>query len=464
MHEKCAVFGVYASGLERVEVARLVHTGLWTLQHRGQESTGISVSDGATIRTHKGQGLVAHVYDEASLRPLAGHIAIGHNRYSTSGGDGVRHSQPVTSDAGLLALAHNGNLPTVVPLAHALSDAGVDITGANDSELMHAALERELSSGASLDDAVRESFPLFTGAFSLALLAPGALAAVRDVRGIRPLALGRIGEGVNAGYVISSETCAIDAVGGTFLRDVRPGELLVIDERGLRSVQLAPGKEQLDIFEFVYFARPDSVLLGRRVNEVRRQFGIQLAREHPVPVDVVIPVPDSGVPAAIGYAGEAGLQLDVGLVKNRYIHRTFIQPAQQLREHGVRMKLNPIAEVLRNRRVAVVDDSLVRGTTARQIVAMLRRAGAREVHYLVSSPPVRYPDIYGIDLPNAADLVAARMSVEDIRQSIDANSLAYLSYDGMIAATGLPDDHFTTSCFSGVYPLEAVHGAVPAHA
>ena len=456
MHEKCAVFGVYAPGLESAEAARLVHTGLWTLQHRGQESTGISVSDGATIRTHKGQGLVAHVYDEASLGRLVGRIAIGHNRYSTSGGNGLRHSQPVVDDKMLLALAHNGNLPSVAALSRSLTDAGVDITGANDSELMHAALGREMARGVSLEDAVRMCFPLFTGAFSLALLTPRALAAVRDVRGIRPLSLGRIGDG----YVVSSETCAIDAVGGTFLRDVRPGELIVMDENGMRSVQLEPGKEQLDIFEFVYFARPDSMLLGRRVNEVRRQFGIRLARECPVDADVVIPVPDSGVPAAVGYAGETGIPFDIGLVKNRYIHRTFIQPAQRLREVGVQLKLNPIAEVLRGRRVAVVDDSLVRGTTARQIVAMLRHAGARAVHYLVSSPPVRYPDIYGIDLPSPADLVAATKSVDEIRQSIGAESLTYLSYDGMIAATGLREDHFSTACFNGVYPLENLDRSV----
>ncbi|MEO7216771.1 MAG: amidophosphoribosyltransferase [Gemmatimonadaceae bacterium] len=440
---------MFAPSLQGAEVARLVHTGLWTLQHRGQESTGISVSDGTTIRTHKGPGLVAHVYDEASLRPLVGHIGIGHNRYSTSGGDGQRHAQPVTSFANRLALAHNGNLPNLELLSRVLLDAGIDITDANDSELMHAALDRELSRGAKLEDAVRTCFPLFTGAFSMSLLTPGALAAVRDVRGIRPLALGRIG----TGYVVSSETCAIDAVGGTFLRDVLPGELVMIDEHGLRSVQLAAGREQLDIFEFVYFARPDSMLMGLRVNEVRRQFGMQLAREHPVHADVVIPVPDSGVPAAIGYASATGIPLDVGLVKNRYIHRTFIEPAQRVRERGVRMKLNPITEVLRGRSVAVVDDSVVRGTTARQIVAMLRHAGAREVHYLVSSPPVKFPDIYGIDLPNTEDLVAARMSVEEIRQSMGADSLAYLSYNGMIAATGRPEESFCTACFSGVYPL-----------
>ena len=449
--EKCAVFGVYAPGQE---ASRLVHTGLWTLQHRGQESTGISVSDGTVIRTHKGQGLVAHVYDEASLRPLVGHIAIGHNRYSTSGGDGLRHSQPVTGGANLLSLAHNGNLPSVTLLSRALTDAAVDPGDANDSELMHAVLERELEMGASLEDAVRRNFPLFTGAFSLALLTGSSLAAVRDARGIRPLALGRLGDG----YIVSSESCAIDAIGGTFLRDVRPGELVVIDENGLRSVQITAGREQLDIFEFVYFARPDSILLGRRVNEVRRQFGINLAHEHPVRADVVIPVPDSGVPAAIGYSGETGIPLDFGLLKNRYIHRTFIRPAQSLRESGVRMKLNPIVEVLRGKRVAVVDDSIVRGTTSRQIVQMLRGAGASEVHFLVSSPPVRFPDVYGIDLPNAADLLASRMSVEQIRQFIGADSLSYLSYEGMIDATGLQEHNFSTSCFSGVYPISAEDG------
>lgn len=442
------MFGVYVPG---VDAARFVHTGLWTLQHRGQDSSGISVSDGAAIRTHKGQGLVAHVYDESILRSLAGHIAIGHNRYGTSGGDAPRHSQPVTSASNLLALAHNGNLPDVAMLSRALYDAGVDTAGANDSEMMQAALEHQLARGASLPEAVRECFPLFTGAFSLALLTTGALAAMRDVCGIRPLALGLVGDG----YVLSSETCAIDAIGGTFLRDVRPGELIVIDEHGLHSTQVAPGNESLDIFEFVYFARPDSILLGRRVNEVRRQLGIRLAGEHRVDADVVIPVPDSGIPAAIGYSGAAGIPLDFGLVKNRYIHRTFIRPAQGLRESGVAMKLNPIPEVLRDKRVAVVDDSVVRGTTSRQIVRMLRGAGAREVHYLVSSPPVKFPDIYGIDLPRTTDLLAATMSVEEIGRFIGADSIGYLSYEGMIAATGLPEDRFCTSCFSGVYPLAA---------
>ncbi len=436
MREKCGIFGVCGPGLE---AARLVHTGLWTLQHRGQESSGISVSDGETIRTHKGPGLVAHVYDEAALSRLAGPMAIGHNRYSTSG-----------------ALAHNGNLPDVSRLVAFLENNSIATAGANDSELMHRAIEYRLSTGASLEDAIRECFDLFTGVFSLLLMTRNEIAAVRDSHGIRPLSLGRL----HAGFIFSSETCAIDAAGGVFVRDIRPGELVVVDKGGLRSVQLVNGEEKLDIFEFVYFARPDSILLGRRVNEVRRNLGVNLAREHAVSADVVIPVPDSAIPAALGYAGETGLPLDFGLLKNRYIHRTFIRPAQSLRENGVKLKLNPIPEVLRGRRVAVVDDSIVRGTTARQIVEMLRHSGAQEVHFLVSSPPVRFPDFYGIDTPRPDELVASGMSVEETREYIGADSLAYLSYEGMMHATGLPESRFSTSCFSGVYPVDIGPNAI----
>ncbi len=447
MREKCGIFGIFGHGLE---AARLAHTGLWTLQHRGQESSGISVSDGSAIQTHKGPGLVAHVYDESTLNRLSGHAAIGHNRYSTSGGSSAAHSQPVTSHRNLVALAHNGNLPGTSALRKFLGDVGVKTAGANDSELMHSAIEHRLSTGLSLEDAIRTCFDLFTGVFSLLLLTRNEMAAVRDPHGIRPLSLGE----VSGGYVFSSETCAIDAIGGIFIRDVRPGELIVVDRHGLRSAQLAPGDEKLDIFEFVYFARPDSILLGQRVNEVRRKLGVNLAREHPLEADVIVPVPDSAIPAALGYSREAGIPLDFGLLKNRYIHRTFIRPAQSLRESGVRLKLNPIPEVLRNRRVAVLDDSIVRGTTARQIVAIIRECGATEVHFLVSSPPVRFPDFYGIDTPRPDELVAAGMSVDETRKHIGADSLAYLSYDGMIRATGLPESRFSTSCFSGIYPVD----------
>lgn len=315
---------------------------------------------------------------------------------------------------------------------------------------MHSALEHYLRQGASLEQAVQECFGFFTGVFSLLLMTRQQLAAVRDSYGIRPLSLGT----VNDGFVFSSETCAIDAVGGTFLRDIRPGELVVADGDGLRSLQIRSGEEKLDIFEFVYFARPDSLLLGQRVNEVRRKLGINLARERPVAADVVIPVPDSGVPAALGYASGSGIPFDFGLLKNRYIHRTFIRPAQNLRESGVQMKLNALPEALRNRRVAVVNDSLVRGTTARQLVQLLRRHGAKQVHFLVSSPPVRFPDFYGIDTPQPDELIAASRSVEQTRRWLGADSLAYLSYEGMVAATGCPAERFSTACFNGSYPVE----------
>ncbi len=446
MREKCGVFGVRGAGLE---ATRLVHTGLWTLQHRGQESSGIAASDGKNIRAHKGAGLVAHVYDEASLSRLPGHQAVGHNRYSTSGGAAAGHSQPVTSADGRLALAHNGNLPRVARLAAFLQSQSLSTAGANDSELMHQALEYHLRRGASLEEAVEECFDLFTGVFSLVLMTRNELAAVRDRHGIRPLSIGL----VNGGFVFSSETCAIEAVGGKFLRDVRPGELVVADAAGLRSRQVRNGTERLDIFEFIYFARPDSLLMGRRVNEVRRRLGETLAREHPVSADVVIGVPDSGVPAALGYAAESGIRFDHGLVKNRYIHRTFIRPAQNLRESGVRMKLNTLPEVLRDRRVAVVDDSIVRGTTARQLVQLLRQQSVREIHFLVSSPPVRFPDFYGIDTPQPDQLIAASRSIAKTREWLGADSLAYLSYAGMIQATGWPADRFCTACFNGEYPV-----------
>ncbi len=441
------MFGVYGRSLE---AARLVHTGLWTLQHRGQESSGISVADGETIRTHKGPGLVAHVYDEPVLDRLTGHIAIGHNRYSTSGGSHADHSQPVTGADQRVVLAHNGNLPSVARLLAHLEQQHVDTTGANDSELMHRAIELAMRGGADLETAVRESFDLFTGVFAMLVMARDRLVAVRDRHGIRPLAIGR----VDGGFVVSSETCAIDAIRGTFLRDIAPGEMVVIDDDGLHSTQIVEGHQKLDIFEFVYFARPDSVLLGRVVNQVRQDLGAHLAMEHPVAADVVIPVPDSAIPAAVGYARASGIPLDFGLLKNRYIHRTFIRPAQRLRESGVRLKLNPIPGVLRGKRVAVIDDSIVRGTTAKQIVDLIRGSGAREVHFLVSSPPVRFPDFYGIDTPHRGELIAARMSVDEIRRFIGADSLGYLSYSAMIAATGLPEDVFSTSSFNGVYPVD----------
>ncbi|MAG59620.1 amidophosphoribosyltransferase [Candidatus Woesebacteria bacterium] len=447
MGEKCGIFGVFGKGLE---AARLVYFGLWSLQHRGQESSGIASSDGRRIHIHKGEGLVAHVYNDANLRSLPGHSAIGHNRYSTSKGSNPLHSQPVLKKRGLLALAHNGNLPSMRKLEGFLKGVKINTSLLNDSGMMHEALSYYLKRGYDLEDAVRECFPLFTGVFSLLLMTKDKMVAVRDQFGIRPLCLGQL----NGGYVISSETCALDTVGATFLREIRPGEMVTLTPNGKTSRQLRKSNQKLDIFEFVYFARPDSILLGKRVNEVRRNLGFNLAREHPIKADVVIPVPDSAIPAALGYAEQSGTRFDHGLIKNRYIHRTFIRPGRRLREFDVELKLNPIENVIKGKRVVVIDDSIVRGTTSKRLVDIIRKAGAKRVHLCVSSPPVRFPDFYGINTPNQKDLIAAGMQIKDIPKYVGADSVNYLSYKGMLRSTGLPENVFSTSCFTGVYPAD----------
>lgn len=446
--EKCGVVGVFGKGLE---AARLTHIGLWALQHRGQESSGISASDGKKIRTHKDIGLVAHVYGEEHLDMLKGHMAIGHNRYSTSGSSTKEHAQPVIRDDGLLALAHNGNLPSTKRLEQSFAEKGVDITGYNDSEMMHEAIRYYLTRGESLEEAIAKSLPLFTGVYSLLVMTKNKIAAVRDQCGIRPMAIGKL----NGGYIIASETCALNTVNATYIREVKPGELVVVDKNGLHAYQLVKGKQRLDVFEFVYFARPDSKILGRSVNEARRALGMNLAREHHMlKADVVIPVPDSGIPAALGFSQISGIPFDHGLIKNRYIHRTFIRPAQKLRERDVELKLNPLPEVLKGKRVVVIDDSIVRGTTSKKLVDILKKAGARQVHLLVSSPPVRFPDFYGINTPNQKELIAAHKSLKDITGFIGADSVRYLSYEAMLEAVGLPERKLCTSCFTGDYPID----------
>jgi amidophosphoribosyltransferase len=447
MKEKCAVFGVIG---RNVSAARLVYFGLYALQHRGQESSGIAASDGGKLRIHKALGLVPQVYTESDLETLTGHIAIGHNRYSTSGGTHDDHTQPVARNNDLVALAHNGNLPTTKKLASFLRRKGIDTSGLNDSGMMQKAIKYYLVKGFSLEDAIRKSYPLFTGAFSMVVMTKDKIAAVRDSYGIRPLSIGQVEDG----FVVSSETCAFDTISATHLRDVEPGEMVILTETGITSYTLAPAQQKLDIFEFVYFARPDSYLLGKSVYEVRKNLGRELALEFPVRADLVIPVPDSAVPAAIGYAQASGIPFELGLVKNRYIGRTFILPDQQLRDRGVQMKLNPLQEILRNRRVIVIDDSIVRGTTARKLVKLIRDAGAAEVHLMSSSPPVIYPDFYGIDTPSQKELIASHMSIAEIERYIGADSLSYLSYKGMIKATGLPESVFCTSCFTGKYPID----------
>jgi amidophosphoribosyltransferase len=454
LQEKCAVFGIFNKNIP--DAARIVHAGLWALQHRGQESSGISATNGKRMRTHKAQGLVAHVYEEKDLDYLVGHISIGHNRYSTSGGSTDDHSQPVIDNGNTLSLAHNGNLPSVNKLIEFLKSKRVSTDGLNDSELMHAVLLWHLKKGKSIEEAIDTCYPLFTGVFSLLVMTKDKMVALRDSSGIRPLSLGKL----NGGFVVASETCAIDTVNAQYLRDVAPGEMIVFNKNGMRSHQLSKGKETLDIFEFVYFARPDSILLGKRVNEVRREFGRQLARENKIKADVVIPVPDSAIPAALGYSEESGIRIDTGFIKNRYIHRTFIRPAQKLREKDVMLKLNPLPEVIKGKRVIVIDDSIVRGTTSKKLVAMLRNAGAKEVHLLVSSPPVKFPDFYGIDTPKQKDLIASHMTVAQIQEFVGADSVRFLSYEGLIASTGLPEHNFCTSCFTGIYPVDIAERAL----
>ncbi len=451
--EKCGVFGVFGRGLD---VSRLTFFGLFALQHRGQESSGIAASDGERIACHKGMGLVSHVFAEEDIEKLSGHIAIGHNRYSTAGGSHIDHAQPILVNdlpaqaGGTIALVHNGNLPSTTSLQEFLGKRGVDTVHFSDSRMVAEAIGALVREGASLEEAVKQTYPLITGAFSILIMSKNTLIAIRDVCGIRPFSLAKL----NDGFVFSSETCALHPVGASFVRDVAPGEMIVVDERGLRSEQLVPPNPKFDIFEFVYFARPDSHLLGKSVYEVRKNFGVELAKEYPLRADVIIPVPETAVPVAIGYANESGVPLEMGLAKNRYIHRTFIQPEQHIRDQGVKAKLTPIEEVIKGKRVAVVDDSIVRGTTSRKIVQMLFDAGAAEVHFLVSSPPIMFPDFYGIDTPRQKDLLAATRSIPQMKEYLGATSLQFLSYQGMIKAIGIPEDQFSTSCFTGEYPID----------
>lgn len=472
--EKCAVFGVYGRDLD---VARLSFFGLYALQHRGQESAGIATANGETLCVHKGMGLVSQVFNEELVEGLKGHIAVAHNRYSTTGGSHVKHAQPMlaagaaslkkvahddprpslndsvslcsTPQDGAIALAHNGNLPSIQKLAEFLDERGVEHSEFSDSRMIVEAIAAQMREGDSLEAAVRHVYPLMTGAFSILIMSNNSLIAIRDACGIRPLSIAKL----NGGYVLASETCAFPTIGAEFLRDVNPGEMVVIDDKGLRSEQLAEANLKMDIFEFVYFARHDSHLLGKSVYQVRQNFGVELARENAIDADVIIPVPETAIPAAIGYSRESGIPFELGLAKNRYIHRTFIQPEQHIREQGVRAKLTPINEAIEGKRVIVIDDSIVRGTTSQQIVKMLFDAGAQEVHFLSSSPPVKYPDFYGIDTPQQKNLMAAVKTEEEMREYLGATSLRFLSYEGLIRATGIPEDHFCTSCFTGIYPI-----------
>jgi amidophosphoribosyltransferase len=448
--EACGLFGVWAPG---EDVARLTYFGLYALQHRGQESAGIAVSDRANILVYRELGLVSQVFDERTLGSLQGDLAIGHTRYSTTGSTTWDNAQPSFKTDGThgLALGHNGNLVNTSDLAERVARRGPATT---DSDLVATLLAAERT---DLETAALRVLPTLRGAFSFVFMDEHTVYGARDPHGLRPLAIGRLGDG---GWVLASETAALDIVGAEYVREVGPGELVSVDHRGLRSTAFAESpRHALCLFEFAYLARADSRLYGRTVHEARREMGRRLAREAPAEADLVIPVPDTGHSAAQGFAEATRVPYGEGLIKNRYVHRTFIEPTPGLRQRGVRLKLNPLADAIRGKRLAVVDDSIVRGTTTRQIVQMLRDAGAREVHMRITSPPIRWPCFYGIDMSTREELVAAGMTVDEIRDFIGADSLAYLSLPALVAATGAPADTFCRACFDGEYPVP-----VPEHA
>ena len=449
--EACGVFGVYAPG---ETVSSLIYFGLFALQHRGQESAGIATSDGQTVTVYKDLGLVAQVFTESDLAVLDGHIGIGHTRYSTTGSTLWENAQPVHRQIGhtSVALGHNGNLTNTRSLADRYGKG----TSTSDSDLMLEAIAREVDDGRSdargLERALMKVLPMLEGAFTIAAMDQGRLIGARDPHGFRPLSIGRLKGG---GWVIASETAALDLVGAEFVRDVEPGEMVVVDAGGMRSFRpFARTDPSLCLFEFIYFARPDSEVIGHSVFAARQEMGRTLAAEHPASADVVVPVPESGIPAAQGYAEASGIHYADGLVKNRYVGRTFIQPSQIIRDRGIRLKLNPIPATFQGQRVVLVDDSIVRGSTTRQLVQIVKDAGAREIHMRVSSPPYRWPCFYGMDTSDQSRLLAARMSVDEIRSYLGVDSIGYLSLDGVISATGAPRGGFCTACISGVYPTE----------
>ncbi|MFN8160327.1 MAG: amidophosphoribosyltransferase [Solirubrobacterales bacterium] len=444
--DECGVFGVFAPGHD---VSRLTYFALYALQHRGQESAGIAACEGGHITTMRDGGLVSQVFDEEKLRALEGDMAIGHVRYSTTGGGSWENAQPVWRDDGReLALAHNGNLTNAVELYGVLRRKGLEFRGTTDSEIMAALISSNY--GRYIEDAVADVMPRLRGAYSTVVMTKHAIVAFRDPHGVRPLSLGQLGDR----YVVASESCAFDIIGAKLLREVAPGEMVSLTERGIETRQVLSSEQTARcVFEHIYFSRPDSRLEGNVLQQVRGRMGEIVWREAPVEADLVISVPDSGTPAAAGVARASGLPRDDGLIKNRYVARTFIQPGQELRKHGLRMKFNPLPEIVAGKRVVVVDDSIVRGNTTRQIIGMLREAGASEVHLRITAPPIRHPCHYGIDMETREEMIAHGRSVAEISEEIGADSLAYLSLEGVYEAIGAPADRHCDACFTGDYPI-----------
>jgi amidophosphoribosyltransferase len=445
--EECGIFGIY----NHPEASNLTYLGLYALQHRGQESCGIVSSDGTDLHAHKSMGLVADVFGNQDIfKSLPGKAAIGHVRYSTTGSSIVKNVQPIMVDysRGSIAVAHNGNLVNAQYIKDELEAWGSIFQTTMDTEIIIHLLA--VSKANSLEDRLTEALDRIKGAYCLLLLTETRMIAARDPHGFRPLCIGKLGDA----YVVASESCALDLIEAKFIREIEPGEIVVIDKNGvtshfpLKKVEPAPC-----IFEFVYFARPDSFIFGKNVYKVRKELGRELAREHRIEADVVIPVPDSGVPAAMGYAEESGISFELGLIRNHYVGRTFIEPQQSIRHFGVKIKLNPVREVLEGKRVIVIDDSIVRGTTSRKIVKMVRNAGAKEVHVLISSPPTSYPCYYGIDTPTRKELISSSHTLEEITKYITADTLGYLSKEGLLNAVGGNDNSYCHSCFTGGYPI-----------
>lgn len=450
-NEECGVFGIFDN--DGHDVARLTYYGLYALQHRGQESAGMAVNDDGTILYHKDMGLVNEVFNDVVINHLKGKMAIGHTRYSTTGASLRENAQPMVIKYrnGQLALAHNGNLVNASEIRTRLEDTGTIFQSTIDSEVILNLIARYRISSETFEDALVKVINEIQGSYALVILTPKRLIGVRDPLGIRPLCIGKL----ENSYVLTSESCALDAVGAEFVRDVNPGELVLIDENGITSIQTeAPGQKKLCIFEFIYFARPDSIIDGASVHRARMEAGRRLAIEHPVDADLVIGVPDSGLTAALGYSIQSGIPYGEGLLKNRYIGRTFIQPDQGQRETGVRIKLNPIRDAIEGKRIVMIDDSIVRGTTSRRIVQTLKAAGAKEVHMRVSSPPIKYPCYFGIDTPSRQQLVASSKSVEEIRELVSADSLGFLSLEGLLQTPVGSCCGFCDACFEGNYPME----------
>jgi amidophosphoribosyltransferase len=446
-NEACGIFGIFGPG---EDVARITFFGLYALQHRGQESAGIVTADGERLIAHTRMGLVNQVFTEEDLLGLRGHIAVGHTRYSTTGSSKIHNAQPIIARTPQfeLALAHNGNLVNAGPLREELTEAGIQFRTTSDTEII-ARMFCE-GTGQDLVDRIRRSMAKMIGAYSLVVTTRDQLLAIRDPLGVRPLCLGKL----NTSWVVASESCALATVGAQYIREVAPGEIVVIDEAGVQSYPAPePRLQATCMFEYIYFARPDSVLNNRLVYQARQEMGRELAREHPADADIVIAVPDSAVPGAIGYAQQSGIPFAEGLVKNRYIGRTFIQPDQRIREVGIQLKLNPLPEVLAGKRVVVVDDSVVRGTTVRPIVNLLRQAGAVEVHLRIHAPPMRHPCYLGVDTARRNELIAARMDVPEIRDHVGADSLGYLSLEGLMHAISVSGAALCQGCFTGKYPV-----------